>query len=102
MPLDLAQGAGERPSAIGSNGCRLFRRFQQLVCSSRFAATIPGLGNFKGTIVHPQVWSEDLDYAGKDMVISGSGATAVTLLPNLTEKAKHVMMLQRSPSYHCS
>ncbi|KAF2140185.1 uncharacterized protein K452DRAFT_288952 [Aplosporella prunicola CBS 121167] len=62
-------------------------------------AVIPGLENFKGTIVHPQFWPEDLDYAGKNMVIIGSGATAVTLLPNLAEKAKHVTMLQRSPSY---
>ncbi len=60
---------------------------------------IPGIENFKGKLVHPQFWPEDLDYAGKKIVIIGSGATAVTLLPNLTEKAKKVTMLQRSPSY---
>ncbi|EOD51198.1 putative flavin-containing monooxygenase-like protein [Neofusicoccum parvum UCRNP2] len=63
------------------------------------ATTIPGLEDFKGTIVHPQFWPEDLDYTNKKMVIIGSGATAITLLPVLAEKAKHVVMLQRSPGY---
>ncbi|KAI9658279.1 MAG: hypothetical protein M1821_002412 [Bathelium mastoideum] len=62
-------------------------------------ATIPGMENFQGTVVHPQFWPEDLDYTGKKMVIIGSGATAVTLLPSLAEKASHVTMLQRSPGY---
>ncbi|KAK0663263.1 FAD-containing monooxygenase EthA [Lasiodiplodia hormozganensis] len=61
--------------------------------------TIPGLENFKGSIVHPQFWPEDLDYSNKKIVIIGSGATAITLLPNLAEKASHVVMLQRSPGY---
>ncbi|RDW71545.1 hypothetical protein BP6252_08108 [Coleophoma cylindrospora] len=63
------------------------------------SAHIPGLENFKGTTVHPQFWPEDLDYAGKKVVIIGSGATAITLLPNMTDKAEKVTMLQRSPSY---
>ena len=51
-------------------------------------------------IVHPQHWPEDLDYAGKKIVVIGSGATAVTLIPALTNSgAGHVTMLQRSPSY---
>jgi cation diffusion facilitator CzcD-associated flavoprotein CzcO len=54
---------------------------------------------FRGAIVHPQQWPEDLDYAGKRVVVIGSGATAVTLVPALTDKAAHVTMLQRSPSY---
>lgn len=62
-------------------------------------AKIPGIENFQGTIVHPQFWPEDLDYANKDVAIIGSGATAVTLLPNLAEKASHVTMVQRSPGY---
>lgn len=61
--------------------------------------TIPGLYNFKGQVVHPQAWPEDLDYLGKKIVIIGSGATAVTLVPVLAEKAAKVTMLQRSPSY---
>ncbi len=62
-------------------------------------ATIPGICNFKGTKIHPQFWPEDLDYAGKNIIIVGSGATAVTLLPVLAETAAGVTMLQRSPTY---
>jgi monooxygenase len=58
-----------------------------------------GMDRFGGTIVHPQQWPEDLDYAGKRIVVIGSGATAVTLIPSLAEEAGHVTMLQRSPSY---
>ena len=61
--------------------------------SSRAADT------FEGTIVHPQHWPEDLDYAGKRVVVIGSGATAVTLVPAMAGTAEHVTMLQRSPSY---
>ncbi|PGH14356.1 hypothetical protein AJ80_05946 [Polytolypa hystricis UAMH7299] len=60
---------------------------------------IPDLEQFTGEVVHPQFWPEDLNYAGKHVVVIGSGATAVTLLPNLAQKAGHVTMLQRSPSY---
>jgi monooxygenase len=59
----------------------------------------PGVAGFRGTIVHPQKWPDDLDYAGKLIVVIGSGATAVTLVPALAERAAHVTMLQRSPSY---
>jgi len=58
-----------------------------------------GMDEFKGPIVHPQTWPEDLDYAGKRVVVIGSGATAVTLLPAMAGDAAHVTMLQRSPSY---
>lgn len=59
----------------------------------------PGVERFRGTIVHPQQWPKDLDYAGKRIVVIGSGATAVTLVPAMAEHAAHVTMLQRSPSY---
>lgn len=59
----------------------------------------PNVGHFKGTMVHPQKWPEDLDYTNKRVVVIGSGATAVTLVPAMAERAKHVTMLQRSPSY---
>ena len=59
----------------------------------------PGQDRFTGTLVHPQHWPEDLDYAGKRVVIIGSGATAVTLMPAMAETAGHVTMLQRSPTY---
>ena len=61
-----------------------------------------GTDRFQGTIVHPQHWPEELDYAGKRVVVIGSGATAVTLIPPLAETARHVTMLQRSPSYVAS
>ena len=58
-----------------------------------------GREDFTGRWVHPQFWPEDLDYAGKNVVVIGSGATAVTLIPAMAETAGHVTMLQRSPSY---
>lgn len=54
---------------------------------------------FKGQIVHPQLWPQDLDYTGKRIVVIGSGATAITLVPSLAKTAGHVTMLQRSPTY---
>jgi monooxygenase len=64
-----------------------------------FTPSFEGAGRFKGRIVHPQHWPEDLDYAGKRVVVIGSGATAVTLVPAMAERAAHVTMLQRSPTY---
>jgi cation diffusion facilitator CzcD-associated flavoprotein CzcO len=58
-----------------------------------------GRERFTGPIVHPQHWPEDLDYAGKRVLVIGSGATAVTLVPAMAEQAAHVTMLQRSPTY---
>jgi cation diffusion facilitator CzcD-associated flavoprotein CzcO len=58
-----------------------------------------GLDSFKGLIVHPQNWPEDLDYAGKQVVVIGSGATAATLIPAIAADCAHVTMLQRSPTY---
>lgn len=59
----------------------------------------PGVETFSGTMVHPQFWPEDLDYAGKKVVVVGSGATAVTLVPAMAEQAELVTMLQRSPTW---
>ena len=59
----------------------------------------PGMDRFAGPIVHPQAWPDDLDYAGKRVVVIGSGATAVTLIPSMADTAGHVTMLQRSPTY---
>ncbi|HET8930596.1 MAG TPA: SDR family NAD(P)-dependent oxidoreductase, partial [Acidimicrobiales bacterium] len=58
-----------------------------------------GLDDYRGTLVHPQFWPEDLDYAGKKVVVIGSGATAITLVPSLAKTADKVTMLQRSPTY---
>jgi len=59
----------------------------------------PGEADFKGRVVHPQFWPEDLDYAGRQVAVIGSGATAVTLVPAMAETAAKVTMIQRSPSY---
>jgi cation diffusion facilitator CzcD-associated flavoprotein CzcO len=60
---------------------------------------IPGMGTFTGTVVHPQSWPDNLDYTGKNIVVIGSGATAITLVPALAQRAAKVTMLQRSPTY---
>jgi cation diffusion facilitator CzcD-associated flavoprotein CzcO len=64
-----------------------------------YTPELPGVERFGGEIVHPQHWPEDLDYRGKRVVVVGSGATAVTLVPAMADDAAHVTMLQRSPSY---
>jgi cation diffusion facilitator CzcD-associated flavoprotein CzcO len=64
-----------------------------------YTPDFPGIEQFRGTVVHPQHWPEDLDYCGKKIVVIGSGATAITLIPSLTDLAEKVIMLQRSPTY---
>jgi cation diffusion facilitator CzcD-associated flavoprotein CzcO len=64
-----------------------------------YKPSFPGEESFLGQIIHPQQWPKDLDYCGKRIVVIGSGATAVTLVPAMAETAAHVTMLQRSPSY---
>lgn len=59
----------------------------------------PGIERFTGTVIHPQHWPEGFDHTGRRIVVVGSGATAVTLVPALTDRAAHVTMLQRSPTY---
>jgi cation diffusion facilitator CzcD-associated flavoprotein CzcO len=76
-----------------------------LMCSGYYNYTegyspqFRGSDRFKGRIVHPQKWAPDIDYAGKRVVVIGSGATAVTLVPEMAKTAAHVTMLQRSPTY---
>jgi monooxygenase len=67
-----------------------------------YTPEIPGLESFEGRVVHPQKWPADLDYTGSRVVVIGSGATAVTLVPSMAERAEHVTMLQRSPTYIAS
>jgi len=67
--------------------------------SEGYTPDFPGMDRFAGPIVHPQTWPEDLDYAGKEVVVIGSGATAATIVPAMAEKAGHITMLQRSPTY---
>ena len=76
-----------------------------MMCSGYFSyehgytPDFPGRERFGGDIIHPQDWPENLDYAGKKVVVIGSGATAMTLVPAMAEDAGHVTMLQRSPTY---
>jgi len=67
--------------------------------SAGYLPEFPNISRFQGRVVQPQAWPEDLNYAGKRVVIIGSGATAVTILPAMAKTAGHVTMLQRSPTY---
>ena len=75
-------------------GCTGYYRYDQ-----GYTPPFEGVERFTGRIVHPQFWSADVDYESKRVIVIGSGATAVTLVPALADKAEHVTMLQRSPSY---
>jgi cation diffusion facilitator CzcD-associated flavoprotein CzcO len=87
-----------------SSRLRLRTRFLY-VCAGYYSyaeahwPTFDGEARFRGRMVHPQFWDESLDYAGKRVVVIGSGATAVTLVPAMANRAAHVTMLQRSPTY---
>ena len=79
-------------------------RFIHMCCgyydyNQGYTPNFEGVENFNGDFIHPQSWDEHYDYSNKDIVVIGSGATAVTLVPALTDKAKSVTMLQRSPTY---
>ena len=96
-------------TAIGKDGSR--RQFScnfLYMCSGYYSyeqgykPEWPGEGDFAGRIIQPQFWPEDIDYSGKKVVIIGSGATAVTLVPAMAATAGHVTMLQRSPTYMVS
>lgn len=94
--LTVDRGVGEQS---------VFRANFLYVCAGYYdydqghAPSFPGAARFAGRIVHPQFWPDDLDTAGKRIVVIGSGATAVTLVPELAKTASHVTMLQRSPTY---
>jgi len=70
--------------------------------SEGYTPDFPGADKFRGPIIHPQKWPENFDYSGKEIVVIGSGATAVTLIPSMADKARHITMLQRSPSWFYS
>ncbi|HEU5251900.1 MAG TPA: NAD(P)/FAD-dependent oxidoreductase [Solirubrobacterales bacterium] len=75
-------------------GCTGYYRYDE-----GYTPEFPGRERFEGEIVHPQHWPEDLDYRGKRVVVIGSGATAVTLIPAMAPETEHITMLQRSPGY---
>ena len=88
---------GDQPVTLTCNflfSCAGYYRY-----SAGYLPEFPSISNFHGRVIHPQAWPEDLDYSGKRVVIIGSGATAVTLLPSIGKTAAHVTMLQRSPTY---
>ena len=87
-------GETERMTASFLFCCTGYYRYDE-----GYTPELPGLDGFGGQVVHPQHWPEDLDYTGKRVVVIGSGATAVTLVPAMAGRAGHVTMLQRSPSY---
>ena len=91
---DVAGGETTTVSARWVFGATGYYRYDE-----GFTPELPGLDTFAGQVIHPQHWPEDLDYAGKKVVVIGSGATAVTLVPAMAEEAGHLTMLQRSPTY---
>ena len=91
---DTVTGASGEVTAKFVFSCTGYYRYDE-----GFTPDFAGTEDFAGQIVHPQHWPADLDHAGKKVVVIGSGATAVTLVPTMAETAEHVTMLQRSPSY---
>ena len=89
----------------GSNEVKQLRCNMLLMCSGYYnyehgyLPEFRGRERFGGDIVHPQFWPEDLDYTGKKVVVIGSGATAMTLVPEMAAEVEHITMLQRSPTY---
>jgi monooxygenase len=94
LEIVTANGETVRCTCDFLYGCTGYYRYD-----AGYEPSFPCADRFRGQIVHPQHWPEDLDYAGKKVVVIGSGATAVTLVPALARTAGHVTMLQRSPSY---
>ena len=93
-------GQGEAPPETVRFTCSfLFMCSGYYNYAAGYTPEFPGTRHFAGRIVHPQKWTEDIDYAGKRVVVIGSGATAVTLVPEMAKTAGHVTMLQRSPTY---
>jgi cation diffusion facilitator CzcD-associated flavoprotein CzcO len=94
----------EARDAASGERVELTARFLFVCCGyydyeSGYTPEFEGRETFRGRIVHPQKWTPDIDYAGKRVVVIGSGATAVTLVPELAKRAASVTMLQRSPTY---
>lgn len=89
-----------------ANGEQLTYTARFLICctgyydyNAGYEPPFPGANEFAGQIIHPQHWPEDLDYQGKKVVVIGSGATAITLIPSMADDVEHITMLQRSPTY---
>ena len=95
--VEVDTGPGRRPTTMTASflwSCTGYYDYDE-----PYTPAFPGVEDFTGPVVHPQLWPDDLDYSGKRVVVIGSGATAITLVPALAEAAGHVTMLQRSPTY---
>jgi monooxygenase len=95
--VEIEQGATQTRARMTCNFfflCSGYYRYDR-----GYTPSFPGQESFAGTFIHPQHWPENLDYKNKRVVVIGSGATAVTLVPSMADEAAHVTMLQRSPSY---
>jgi monooxygenase len=98
--VEAERGAGEGAAETVRFTCNfLFMCSGYYKYEEGYTPEFAGIADFEGQIVHPQKWPKHLDYAGKRVVVIGSGATAVTLVPELAKTAAHVTMLQRSPTY---
>jgi cation diffusion facilitator CzcD-associated flavoprotein CzcO len=94
LTVEDAQGQRHQRRCKFFWACTGYYSYQQ-----GYTPDLPGLEDFKGDVIHPQHWDQGLDHGGKRVVVIGSGATAVTLVPALAQEAAHVTMLQRSPTY---
>jgi monooxygenase len=98
--VEAEQATGDGSTVIVRFTCNfLFMCSGYYKYEQGYTPEFSGAADFAGQIVHPQKWPESLDYAGKRVVVIGSGATAVTLVPEMAKTASHVTMLQRSPTY---
>ncbi len=95
--IEVAQQGASGPTQISCNF--LFMCGGYYNYAEGFTPDFTGRDSFQGQIVHPQQWPEDLDYSGKKVIVIGSGATAMTLVPAMAEKGAQVTMVQRSPTY---
>lgn len=91
---DAASGETKRFTANFLWMCQGYYRH-----SEGYTPEWPGMEDYKGQVIHPQTWPQDLDYAGKNVLVIGSGATAATLVPAIANECAHVTLLQRSPTY---
>ncbi|MEZ0123048.1 MAG: flavin-containing monooxygenase [Candidatus Reddybacter sp.] len=98
--LQVERREGLEPAQYTCNFLFLCGGYYQYAAG--YTPDFPGINDFQGELVHPQKWTDDIDYKDKKVVVIGSGATAVTLVPALAKQAEHVTMLQRSPTYMLS
>ncbi|MGQ0586995.1 MAG: flavin-containing monooxygenase [Gammaproteobacteria bacterium] len=95
--VEAERGPGKEPARLTCNFLYMAAGYYDY--DAGYLPAFAGAERFEGRIVHPQKWTPDVDYAAKRVIVIGSGATAITLVPELAKTAAHVTMLQRSPSY---